>query len=113
MDEENNKAEKTAKEKLEELATKAGTTTEELVKLVIHATKDDVAFAKMQRNAADQLKQMQTSNYLLMQSQNNVMEERIRGYHLRKEMDECFPQNKQPEPPNIEIATPKIILPGQ
>lgn len=110
VEKENTAQEQTAKDKLEKLATKAGTTTEELVKLVIHATKDDVEFAKMQRNAAEKLKQMQEANFRLMKSQNDVMEERIKNYHLRIQMEECY-QTKKEEPSQIEVATPKIILP--
>lgn len=103
----------TAKEKLMELAEKCGSTTEELVKLVIKATKDDMEFAKLQVRASESLKRAQKAQFEILTAQNHQMEARIKNYELHQRMEEIWPTKETPKPtaPQIEVQKPSIILP--
>jgi predicted DNA-binding protein len=104
-----------AKDKLDEIATKCGSTVEDIVKLVIQATKDDVEFAKLQVKAGERLKQAQKSQFEILKAQNEQMEARIVNYELRSRMEQIWPTKETPKPtaPSIETIKPTIIMPGQ
>ena len=101
----------TAKEKLMELAEKCGTTTEEIVKLVIKATQDDMEFAKLQVKASESLKRAQKAQFEILTAQNAQMEARIKNYELHQRMEEIWPTKDKPTAPTIEVQKPSIIMP--